>query len=96
MKFTIEKQQNNKLQYLDLTINRVCANLKRKWYSYKKPMAFARLINHNSNHARTIITQAHKKQSFMIWVCGKCSDMYFGSLNLNPRSEFPHHVWTSP
>jgi hypothetical protein len=53
IKFTIEKEQNSKLPYLDSTINRVGGKLKLKWY--KKPMASGRLINHNSKHPRTMI-----------------------------------------
>lgn len=51
LQFTCELEQNNSLNFLDLTIIRNTTNkLKTKWYT--KPTSSGRYLNYNSNHPK--------------------------------------------
>lgn len=56
IKFTCEKEQENKINFLDLTIIRSNSNtLITDWY--RKPFASSRILNFYSHHEETCITQ---------------------------------------
>lgn len=54
--FTIEKENNSKLPYLDTNIIREGNSLLIDWY--QKPTASGRIINYHSKHSRNIIVNA--------------------------------------
>lgn len=53
IKFTIEKESNGQLPYLDLLITRKENTIRTNWY--QKPTASGRLVNFHSKHPKTII-----------------------------------------
>lgn len=53
IKFEIEKEQEGKINYLDITVHRVEGELKTKWY--QKHISSGQFLNYHSNHPRTTI-----------------------------------------
>lgn len=55
IKFTVEKESNKRINFLDITIIRGNSGLVTNWY--KKPFASSRLLNYFSHHEKACISE---------------------------------------
>lgn len=93
IKFTIEKEINGQLPYLDCIINRNNGNISVDWY--QKPTQSGRIINFHSKHHRRIVNNTAK--NFIDRVL-KISDHEFHAKNLDKiiltlkKNDFPNRL----
>lgn len=65
IRFTVEREQHNQINFLDVTIIRKNDRLLHRWY--KKPFASSRLLNYFSHHEKTCILETARAYVRMVF-----------------------------